>query len=187
MTKQAVRWSIGFALLVVLTLPLAPPAFSDQSTEVEHIARWAVLLGHRDPGVGAANADSGASDELIDWDFRRDDAELLEMFELVSIETLQHGRHRFSGATTESSITAGRGESKVEIEATVGVEMFDGESGSIPAFRCRFVIRRGDEVLSAPMVVSELGQRAIVASGADDGQTILYIVMDVDRVPKADK
>ena len=172
---------IGF---VAPSLFAVVPVLADQEPI---LARYAVLLGDRDqkapPGVGAPA--TAPADELLQWDYQRDNAELERLFGLSTVHTLQIGSARLPGDGGRFAATVQLDAEELTVRARVTLQ--DAEptadrTGSIAVFQLE--IRVGDEVLSAPTVSTWLGERAIVStnSGGDDAR-VLWVVVQVDRLP----
>jgi len=159
--------------------------------------QWALLQGVQagDEG-GEGQAEAAASADVagtkapewdFHWDIRRDADELVELFRLSSLETLQQGRSLLSGDRGTVTVGEGEGEARLEVKISVSIEPFEHEEEVFDAARATMSIRRGGEEVSKPTVVTRLGERAIVTTGMWDRRgkerkEVLYIVIQVDPV-----
>ena len=168
--------------IVVLWLAMVGPETRAGEAGEPMVLQWAILQGARDVSLAVdrlATSDE-AGRELLEWDFRRDDEELIELFQLASITTLQQGKNRFTDGGGPVSIQAGEDDEKVDVEISLSIQSMEHQGEDLEVARAAFVIRRGGEVIAAPVIVTKLGDRAIVTSHLPEEESLLYLVLQVD-------
>ncbi|MEM7482339.1 MAG: hypothetical protein AAF481_14275 [Acidobacteriota bacterium] len=148
----------------------------------KYILRWALLQGQRDLAESNEPASNPGGEELLDWDFRRDDRELIEIFRLASVETLQQGVHRISGAEDDFSITVGKGANRIRIEGSVVIESREDSREALRVARFAFKFFRQENLLFAPMVLALLGERAMLVNDGGPSEALICLVVQVDPV-----
>lgn len=177
--------------LIIVTVASSGPLVADD--EPAMLARFAVLLGDHasdSPPDPQSHAESPA-DELLTWDYQRDNDELERLFGLESIHTLQLGSARLPAAGGRFSASATYGESdltvrvRAEQQANLPGAATDnaGAADAKPVVIFRVEVWRDDELLSAPTVANHFGERAIVTSTLSDAPTLLWIVLQADFLP----
>lgn len=191
-------------LIVSLALAGSTPALAAESPSPstspsrDYAVQWALLQGVRADGDGAGHGTEAseaseatdvaesAGEEALEWDFRwdvrKDAKELVELFRLSSLETLQQGRSLLGGDRGSLSVGAGEGEERIEIDLSLSIAPFEHEDETFDAARTTVSIRRGGQELSRPTLVNKLGERAIVTTVEPATQVVIYIVIQVDPV-----
>ncbi len=174
------------ALLVSTALAITSAAVAHADDEPAILARFAVLLGDRAAQEEPQDHNESPADELLTWDYQRDNAELERLFGLESIHTLQLGSSRLPAEGGRFSATATYGESNltVRVSAEKRTDLAVPSTGDAePVIFFRVEVWRDDELLSAPTVANRFGERAIVTSALSDKPTLLWIVLQADFLP----
>jgi TonB family protein len=164
-------------LLAVLLLlaTLAVPAL--RAAEDEALAvRLALVVGNRGeaplPDVGEVLSDELMADYLTQWDPHSDNPEIRRLFALrgLSEVTRQAARLQPAGGTVAGAARIGATRWRIEMDVQ--------RSGRHARFAAR--IYRDDELLSAPTILSELGEKAIVSTSSEGDPAFLFVVVQAD-------
>lgn len=171
----------------VLLASIAVPSSADES---KVLARYAVLLGDRvstSPPPTESMPDD-ATAELLTWDYRRDNAELERLFNLERVHTLQLGSARLAESGGRFSATSMVDDQELKVRVRVAIRPFEDQADPTidRAVSFNLEVWLGDELISAPSIISVIGQRAIVSSGISDEPRILWIIVQLDDLPLTD-
>ncbi len=169
-----------FAPMTLITAQEASPS----EEEGRLLVRWALLLGDRDGNLTAPPpVGEDVVDELIEWDFRRDDEELANLFGLQSIHTMRAQADYL--ASTGGELTAGSIVQGTSVDVRMKVDRMTTDDGQ-PLARVYFEIAKEGEVLSAPTIATAFGERAMITTQmrpADDGPSpMLWVVVEIDEL-----
>ncbi|MDA8019960.1 MAG: hypothetical protein MPN21_21175 [Thermoanaerobaculia bacterium] len=174
-----------FALIILVFLV---SSLGSQPAEASHdegiVVRYAVLLGTgHDDSTPPENAHLTV-DGLMEWDFQRDNDELMKLLGLRKIHTLQHSSVHLDRDKGEIGTSTLVGESTIDVRMSIEVFRDQSPDGGPPSpySTTWFEIKRAGEILSTPKVTSLLGQRAIVSTSAEDKSWILFLVVEVHDV-----
>ena len=166
---------VPLVLLAFTLITVTAAADVDVASAPESLfIRFAVVEGAReaggDPGRLAELQDELASD-LEDWDLESDLEELARVFALEHLEEVS----RWS-----STVPARRGAVSTELANGVRIELESRlETDEIVVLRGE--IYRDDEIVLAPTVRMEIGQRTVISSGSADGD-FLFVFVEVSGV-----
>ncbi len=168
-----------FPKLVVCLLLLVGVSNLWAEGDREFHLQWAVLQSAQDFTDSARGGDLAVSG-LIDWDFRS--GTLYDHFPNDVVGSMRQGSKYFYGTESSVSLQAGGLLEPIDIDVSVTVENLKRQWRSLQATRAKFVIRRGGEIVSAPTVRTEIGQKAITSAPGSEGQPPIYILIQVDPV-----
>ncbi len=169
------------ATLALVFLPGAARADTDTSEDEVLLLRHALLVGGRDasqvPITGEARSAEELGQFLIEWEPGKETEEIRELFALEGLsEVMRQALVLPVDGGQSNSVYVHDG---VSFETRFDVQ--PDEEGSVTA---RVEIRRAGSVLSAPMVKTQLGERAIVSTTNGPEAPFLFLVVEVDRVSR---
>ncbi len=188
--RRKLTVALRVVLLAIFTAPFLTAGAAAQDDD-SVLARYAVLLGDRveaPQSSRGAGATTDAAEELLTWDYRRDNAELERLFGLERIGTLQVGSARLSATGGEFSAASPLDGAELLVRVRVDIKPFEDstEKGRDRVAAYQLEISHGGEVLSAPSVVSLIGERAMITTAMSDEPQILWLVVQLDDLPLAE-
>jgi TonB family protein len=161
-------------VVVVLGSAALVPAASHAGDDALAV-RLALVVGNRGeaplPSFGEVLSDRLMADYLTQWDPHSDNPEIRELFALRGLSEVTRQATRLAGGgTVGGSARVGAVVWRLEVD----VNRVGGEA--------RFAARifRNEKLISAPMVRSRLGQKAIVSTTNDEDATFLFVVLQAD-------
>jgi TonB family protein len=170
------------ALGALVSVFVAAPATAAPAASAERqlAVRYALVVGNRGearlPDFGRVLSDRLMADYLTQWDPHSDNPEILRLFALEGLSEVARQAARLPAAGGEMAGTATVGSTDWRVD--LDVRPRDGGAAAITAR-----IARDGEPYSAPMVVSRLGEKAIVSTQDPTDGSFLFLVAQVDNWP----
>ena len=175
--KNALR----IATLALALLPTAVAAEVDPSEDNVLLLRHALLVGGRDasqvPIAGEARSAEELARFLVEWEPGKETEEIRDLFALEGLsEVVRQALVLPAGGGQSNSVYVHDGVS-FDVRFDVRPDPDDSVTASVE-------IRRDGSLLSAPRVITPLGERAIVSTTNGPEAPFLFLVVEVDRVSR---
>ena len=167
--------------LLSATVPAAAGS-SEETGEKVLLLRHALLVGGRDASQVPISGEARSAEELgkvlVDWEPGKETDEIRELFALEGLsEVIRQAMVLPAGGGQSNSVYVHDG---VSFEVRFDVQPEEHEVSA------RVEILRDGELLSAPKVQTLLGERAIVSTTNGPEAPFLFLVVEVDRVSRAE-
>jgi TonB family protein len=179
---RSILATLASLFLVLETAALAAPGSGGDDDVL--VARYACLIGGREPGTAPTTAGvlsrEELSDFLLEWQPGADNEEVRRVFALNDLGELARQASQLPLAGGSVSGVYAHGDKSFEI----GMKIRPGRSLEPDAgvMVITAEIKRGGELLSGPTIHTRLGERAIITTTNGPEAPFLFLVVEIDRL-----
>ena len=162
---------------------LAEVEASEQDEEVL-VVRYASLVGGRESGTapisGGVLGREELSDFLLAWEPESDNEEVREVFALNELGELVRQATQLPLAGGLVSGAFAHGDSSFEVDMNIRPARTIDSGDDVMTIMAE--IKRDGEPISAPMIHTRLGERAIITAASKPDGPFLFLVIEVDKL-----
>lgn len=189
MTRERTRiLGVGVVASVLLATGVSQPIFGGNGREAKDtlVVRYACLVGGRDAGTAPTAGGVMSSDELsqflLEWQPDADNDEVRGVFALNDLGELARQASEMPPEGMVASGVYAHGDSTFEITMDIRPSRTIESSREVMTIAAE--IKRNGKILSAPLIHTPLGERAIITTKDGPEAPFLFLVVEVARVSR---